>query len=194
MTIVDNIILPDNLFTDTFCCDIASCKGACCIEGDAGAPLEEYEIGVLEDLMDGIRPFLTQEGLSVIEEKGVFDFDMDGHFVTPLVNEQECAFLYIDADGVAKCAIEKAWEEGKLTGLSDDDSFSKPISCHLYPIRMVDKANGFYELRYHKWDICFCARKKGKEVRSTVFGFLEIPLIRRFGADWYRNVRELKRL
>lgn len=193
MNIIDNVIIPDNIFTDKFCCDLSVCKGACCVEGDAGAPLEVFEIAVLEDLIDEIMPYLPPKAKSVIEKNGVFDFDMDGHFVTPLVDEKECAYLYFDDNGVAKCAIEKAWETGALQNLSDDDNFSKPISCHLYPIRIIEKPNGFLELKYHKWDICFCARKKGKGIGVSVFEFLKTPLVRKFGSEWYERAERVTR-
>ncbi|MDR0365136.1 MAG: DUF3109 family protein [Bacteroidales bacterium] len=193
MNIIGNVIVPDALFADKFSCDLSVCKGACCIEGDAGAPLEIFEISILEDLIDAITPYLTPEGRSVIEKNGVFDFDMEGNFVTPLINEKECAYLYFDSDGIAKCAIEKAWEAGNLKNMSDDDDFMKPVSCHLYPIRITEKPNGFFELHHHKWDICFCARKKGKETGVSVFEFLKAPLIRKFGKDWYENALQFSK-
>lgn len=193
MHIVDNVIIPDNLFTEKFCCDLSDCKGACCIEGDAGAPLEVFEISILEDILEAVEPYLTKKGKAAVEKTGVFDFDMDGHFVTPLVDEKECAYLIFDDDGCAKCAIEKAWEEGALQEFSDDEEFSKPISCHLYPIRIIEKPNGFLELKYHKWDICFCARQKGKTAGVSVFEFLKTPLIRKFGSNWYESALALMR-
>jgi hypothetical protein len=191
MYILDNVIIPAHLFEEQFCCDLTLCKGACCIEGDAGAPLNEMEISVLEDIIDVVKPYMTEKGRGVVEKNGVFDFDIEGCFATPLVDEKECAFLYMDADGIARCAIEKAYETGALKGISDDDNFNKPISCYLYPIRLVTKENGFIELKYHKWDVCYHARKKGKAVKISVFEFLKKPLIRRFGAEWYQKVHGL---
>ena len=189
MLIFDNVIIPDNLFEETFCCDLPLCKGACCIEGDAGAPLHEIEIAVLEELIDAIKPYMSPKGKAVVEKNGVFDFDIEGCLATPLVEGKECAFVCMD-DGIARCAIEKAHEAGILKGLSDDDNFNKPISCYLYPIRLVSKENGFVELKYHKWDVCYHARKKGKELKMSVFEFLKQPLIRRFGKKWYEQVQE----
>ncbi|MCL2510662.1 MAG: DUF3109 family protein [Bacteroidales bacterium] len=186
--IFNDTIISDNLFEEKFCCDLTLCKGACCIEGDAGAPLSEMEIALLEDVIDAVKPYMTAKGKEVVEKNGVFDFDIEGCFATPLVDEKECAFLYVDDDGTARCAIEKAHATGSLKGLSDDDTFNKPISCHLYPIRLVTKANGFIELKYHKWDVCYYARKKGKEQKISVFEFLKDPLIRRFGKEWYETV------
>jgi len=186
--IFNNVIISDNLFEEKFCCDLTLCKGACCIEGDAGAPLNEMEIAVLEDVIDSVKPYMTEKGRRVVEKNGVFDFDIEGCFATPLVDEKDCAFLSMDADGIARCAIEKAYEAGALKGVSDDDEFNKPISCYLYPIRVVTKENGFIELKYHKWDVCYYARKKGKELKISVFEFLKNPLIRRFGKEWYEEV------
>jgi len=188
MHILDSVIIPDNLFEEKFCCDLPLCKGACCIEGNAGAPLSEMEISVLEDIMDAVKPYLTTKGKEVIEKNGVFDFDIEGCFATPLVDEKECAFC-IDEDGIACCAIEKAWNTGVLKGLSNDAQFNKPVSCHLYPIRFVTKENGFVELKYHKWDVCYYARKKGRELDITVFEFLKQPLVRKFGAEWYERTK-----
>ncbi|MDR2971263.1 MAG: DUF3109 family protein [Bacteroidales bacterium] len=184
----DNVIISDNLFEEKFFCDVPLCKGACCIDGDAGAPLGEMEIAVLEDIVDAVKPYMTAKGRAVVEKNGVFDFDMEGCFATPLVAEKECAFVCLDDDGIARCAIEKACQAGALKGLSDDDQFNKPISCHLYPIRLVTKENGFIELKYHKWDVCYYARKKGKELNISVFEFLKYPLIRRFGEEWYEKI------
>jgi hypothetical protein len=189
MLIFDNVIIPDNLFEEKFFCDLTLCKGACCIEGDAGAPLSEMEISVLEDIIDVVKPFMTRKGVDVIEKNGVFDFDIEGCLATPLVNEKDCAFA-IDENGITRCAIEKVYETGALKGISDDDNFNKPISCHLYPIRLVTKENGFIELKYHKWDVCYHARKKGKQMQASVFQFLKQPLIRRFGEKWYEKVSE----
>jgi hypothetical protein len=191
MIIFDHVIIPDNLFESYFCCNIASCHGACCIEGDAGAPLDEREIAVLEDIIDAVKPYMTVKGKSVVEKNGVFDFDIEGYFVTPLINNKECAFLCIDASGNAQCAIEKTWNTGVLKGLSDDDNFLKPISCHLYPIRLIEKQNGFIELKYHKWKICNGAILQGKELKMSVFEFLKQPLIRKFGKEWFENVIEI---
>ena len=191
MLIFDNVIIPDELFEEKFFCDLTLCKGACCIEGDAGAPINEMEISVLEDVIDAVKPYMTPKGIAIVEKNGVFDFDIEGCFATPLVDEKECAFC-IDDNGIARCAIEKSYEAGALKGVSHDDQFSKPISCHLYPIRLVTKENGFIELKYHKWDVCYYARKKGKEQKTSVFEFLKIPLIRRFGKEWYENVLQAR--
>lgn len=186
MLVIDDIIVSESVINEYFCCDLSKCKGACCIEGDAGAPLEESEIGTMEDLSDVATPYAQEAGQKVIKDQGVFDFDMEGDFVTPLVNHKECAFVYFE-EGIAKCAIEKAFRAGETIGKSDDDAFNKPISCYLYPIRELALADAT-ALNYHKWEICADARENGKALNIRVFEFLKEPLIRRFGSDWYNKL------
>lgn len=181
MIIVGNCIVSDDVAESRFCCDLQKCKGICCIEGDAGAPLEEEEIGIIEDVLDIVKPFMTDEGRQTIEGIGVFDYDMGGDFCTPLNYGVECAFLVME-DDIAKCAIEKAWEQGLI-------SFRKPISCHLYPIR-ISEYDGFTALNYHEWDICRDAKKKGKTEGVLMYKFLKEPLIRKFGEEWYAELEE----
>lgn len=193
MLVVGEAIIPEELFTDGFLCDIQSCRGACCIEGDVGAPLEESEIAVLEDIIDVVKPYMTEKGRAVVEQNGVFDYDEMGGFVTPLIENRDCAFLIYE-NGIARCAIEKAWEEGKLQHISFDTEFNKPISCYLYPIRLFPRPNGLISLLYHRWDICDCARKLGKVEKMSVFEFLKKPLIRKFGREWYEEVLKIRGL
>jgi len=181
--VIDDIIVSESVITEKFLCDLSDCKGACCVEGDAGAPIEESEIGIMEDLADAALPYATEKGQDAIKSHGVFDFDENGEFVTPLVNHEECAFVYFE-DGVAKCAIEKAFEKGETAGLSDDDDFNKPISCYLYPIREV-QLKGAIALNYHEWDVCKLAVEKGEKENLPIYKFLKKPLIRRFGSEWY---------
>ena len=184
MLIIDNILVSEEIRDIRFCCDLDKCLGACCVEGDAGAPLEEEEISILEDEIDIIKPYMTQEGVEVIEKHGVFDYDTMGDFVTPLVNDKECAFVYYESN-IAKCAIEKAFEEGKV-------SFQKPVSCHLYPIR-ITKHSDFEAVNYHKWYICQSACTLGKKLELPMYKFLKEPLIRKYGKEWYgKLVREIE--
>lgn len=185
---VDNVLLSEEIINEYFCCDIEKCKGICCVEGDAGAPLLEEEIGIMEDLKDVTVDYAQPEGKAIIDEKGVFDFDMDGSYVTPLVNQKECAFVYFE-NGIAMCAIEKAFEKGETNNLSDDNLFNKPISCYLYPIREMQLSNAV-ALNYHKWDVCKNAVEKGEKEHIRVYQFLKKPLIRRFGEDWYRKLEQ----
>jgi len=153
MIAIEHTLISDDIRDVCFICDLEKCKGACCVEGDAGAPLEEEEISVMEDALDDIKPYMTEEGREVVEKGGIFDYDMFGHFVTPLVHDHECVFVYFE-NGIAFCAIEKAYNEGKI-------QFQKPVSCHLYPIRLSGY-NDFSALNYHEWHICNEALKKGR--------------------------------
>ncbi len=181
MISIENTIISDDVYKVCFVCDLNKCKGACCVEGDAGAPLDELEISILEDEIENILPYLTPEGIKSIEEFGVFDYDALGHFVTPLINHRECAYCYFD-EGIAKCAIEKAYEEGKV-------KFQKPVSCHLYPIR-IENYKEFDAVNYHKWPICEKALVNGKRLNVTVYEFLKQPLIRKYGTKWYKELEQ----
>jgi hypothetical protein len=176
---IDNCIISDELLQVCFACDLKKCKGACCVEGDAGAPLEEDEISVLEDCLEKIKPYMIPEGVEVVESIGVFDYDMDGNYATPLINNRECAFICFDGD-IAFCAIEKAWLDKKI-------KFQKPISCHLYPIR-IQKYDGFEAVNYHRWSICDKALVNGKRNNIPVYKFLREPLIRKYGKKWYQQL------
>lgn len=178
MIAIQNTLVSDDILEKQFCCDIPNCKGVCCIEGDAGAPLEDSEIEALETHYPLFKKYMSPQGIDVIENGGeFFDLDGEGHLVTPLIENRNCAYLYTQEDGIAYCAIEKAFLRGEVP-------FRKPISCFLYPIR-VAKLNGGYALNYHEWDLCACALKKGKNEKTAIFEFLKEPLILRFGKDWY---------
>jgi hypothetical protein len=179
MFIVDEILVSDELKYTYFTCNLKACHGDCCVEGDAGAPLEEEEISILEDNIENIKPYMTKEGIEIIEQYGVFDYDTDGEFVTPLVNNRECAFVYFK-NNIAFCAVEKAWLEGKI-------KFQKPVSCHLYPVR-IDKVGDRTAVNYHRWSICVPALKYGRDTTTPLYKYLKIPLIRKFGEKWYQKL------
>ena len=181
MLVIDNILVSEEIRDIRFCCDLEKCLGSCCVEGDAGAPLEEEEISMLEDDIEFIKPYMPEKGVEVIEKHGVFDYDAFGEFVTPLINDKDCAFVYYE-NNIAKCAIEKAFEEGKI-------SFQKPISCHLYPIRIIKHEN-FEAVNYHKWYICQSACTLGKKLELPLYKFLKDPLIRKYGEEWYGKLVE----
>jgi hypothetical protein len=183
MLIVDNTIISDDLKTSHFVCDLTKCKGACCVEGDAGAPIDEEEISILEDEITKIKPFMRYEGIEVIEHQGVFDFDNEGHYATPLVNAKECAYVVFDEQGIAMCAIENAWKAGKT-------KFRKPISCHLYPIRL-SRYKDFEAINYHQWHICKPAMDNGKKLRVPLYIFLKVALIRKYGEEYYKQLLKL---
>ena len=179
---IGHTIISDDLLDVQFICNLAKCKGECCIAGDAGAPMEEEEISMLEDYIDEIKPYMSEQGLKVIEKDGVFDYDEDGEFVTPLVNHAECAFVYLK-NGIGWCAIEKAHNDGKI-------NFLKPLSCHLYPVR-ITKHDSFDAINYHKWPICKPALKKGSRAGMPLYKFLKDPLTKRFGEEWYAELERL---
>ena len=182
MLAIGNTIISDDILNQYFACDIACCKGSCCIEGDAGAPLEEDEISVLEDCLDKIKPYMSEKSIEILTQMGVFDYDMEGVLVTPLVNDSECIFVYFE-ENAAKCAIEKAYLEGKI-------GFPKPFSCHLYPIR-ITKNNGYDVLKYHQWEVCKDACKNGKSLNISLFDYLKQPLTRKYGEDWVKKVKKI---
>lgn len=179
---VKHTIVSEELKQVKFCCDLEKCKGACCVAGDAGAPLEEEEISILEDDIDSILSYMTERGKEAIIETGIFDYDADGKFVTPLVNGVECAFAGFDDQGIAYCNIEKAFEDGKT-------SLRKPVSCHLYPVR-ISEHESFEAVNYHKWGICKPALKKGRKLDLPLYVFLEDSLVRKYGREWYNEFIE----
>lgn len=177
---IDDTIISLELLDEHFVCDLNSCKGICCIEGDDGAPLEDAEVKIIEDLLPVIWDDLTETSKEVIRKQGVSYIDDDGEPVTSIVNGAECVFTYTDKDGTCKCAIEKAFREGKT-------NFYKPISCHLYPVRL-QKYDEFTAVNYHRWSVCSCARKLGGKLGIPVYQFLKEPLIRRFGHEWFEQL------
>ena len=170
---IDDKVVSTQIFERKFVCDLNACKGACCIEGDSGAPLSFEEISILEDDLEAIKPYMRPEGVAAVEKTGVFYMDQENDAVTTLINEKECAFVYFDDYGITKCSIEQAHKDGKT-------DFKKPISCHLYPIR-VKRFEDFTALNYSSWDICSPACACGDELNVPVFKFLKEPLIRAFG-------------
>ncbi len=183
---VEDVLLSEELFTAHFVCDLAACKGACCIEGDAGAPVEMEEIDKMEENLDAILPFLTPEGIESIKKLGVFTVDTDGDYVTTLNDGKECSFTTYDKNGIAKCGIEDAYRAGKST-------FKKPISCHLYPIR-VQKLHDMEALNYHQWNICKPACECGSKLQVKVYQFLKEPLIKKYGEEWFAQLIEVDKL
>ena len=177
---VKDKVVSTQIFERKFVCDLNACKGACCIEGDAGAPLTLDEIDVIEEDLEAIKPYMRPEGIAAVEESGVFYMDIDNEPVTTLVNGKECAFVYFDKNGITKCSIEQAHKDGKT-------DFKKPISCHLYPIR-AKKFNEFTALSYNEWDICAPACSCGEELNVSVYRFLKEPIIRAYGEDFYKEL------
>lgn len=179
MIIVDEILVSDEIKDIRFVCDLNACKGDCCVDGDAGAPIDEEEISILEDDLDDIIPYMTKEGVEVVKKEGVFVYDIDGEYVTPLVKDEECAFVYTEA-GISYCAIEKAFLEGKI-------DFQKPISCHLYPIRLTYVGKTL-AVNYSEWYICSSALQHGAKIGTPLYKYLKQPLTRKFGNAWYNKL------
>lgn len=177
---IDGKIVTTDILTAQFCCDITLCKGICCVEGNAGAPLDDGEVDILEEEFDAYKPYMTPEGIVEIERQGFVVVDTDGDYTTPLVNDAECAYSYSE-DGITLCAIEKAYREGK-TG------FMKPISCHLYPIRVTKFSDGSMGLNYHRWSVCSTAVYCGQAKGIPVYKSLKAPIIRAFGEDFYNEL------
>jgi hypothetical protein len=181
---VKDKVVSTLLFENKFVCDLNACKGACCIEGDSGAPINLEEISILEDDLENIKPFMRNEGIEAVEKIGVFYMDQwDNEPVTTLVNNKECSFVFFDEKGITKCAIEKAYNEGKTT-------LKKPISCHLYPIR-IQKYTDFVALNYSEWDICKPACECGSKLDVRVYKFLKEPIIRAFGDEFYQELEKV---
>lgn len=176
MISIDKALISSQIGEVCFCCDLHACKGFCCVDGDAGAPITEEEISILEDSIDAIKPFMNAEGIAVIAKNGVFEYDQEGNFVTPLVNHRECAFVVYEGE-MAVCAIEKAWN-------ANAQPFRKPVSCHLYPIRITNY-DDFDAINYHEWHICRAALVKGKELKLPLYIFAKDALIRKYGTEWY---------
>ncbi len=179
---IDDKIVSADLLRECFACDISKCKGICCVEGNAGAPLEIEEVDLLEQEYENYKSYMTSEGIASIESQGFMVIDEDGDYTTPLVNDAECAYTYTE-NGITLCAIEKAWLAGKTT-------FRKPISCHLYPIRVMNFSNGTVGLNYHRWSVCGSARECGKKLGVPVYKALREPIIRRFGEDFYKALEQ----
>jgi hypothetical protein len=182
MILIENTCISDDIADQFFVCNIDKCKGACCVEGDAGAPLEENELQILKDIYPVVEPYLSDDGRRAIAEQGTYTVDEDGDYVTPIIGGRECAYAYYDQKSVLKCGIEAAFLDGKT-------DFKKPISCHLYPIR-VTKYEQFHALNYDRWSICSPACSFGKDLGVPVYKFLKEPLIRAYGEGWYQELVE----
>ena len=180
---VGDVLISSDLLTEFFCCDYEKCKGVCCVEGDAGAPVTLDEIAGIEDAIDTVWGDLCASAQAVIDKQGVAYTDQEGDLVTSIVHGKDCVFTCYDGDNCL-CALEKAYRQGKTR-------FCKPVSCSLYPIREKNFGNGVIGLNYNRWDICRDAVKKGKDLNLPLYQFLKEPLIRRFGEDWYQELLDI---
>ena len=193
---VGDVLLSSDILTEKFCCDLSACKGQCCVEGDAGAPVTLDEIAEIEDCLDAVWGDLSASAQSVIDKQGVAYTDQEGDLVTSIVRGKDCVFTYYDSlpstvniDNCCLCALEKAFRAGKTR-------FCKPVSCALYPIRVKQLGNDLIGLNYNRWEVCKMAVVKGEQENTPLYQFLREPLIRRFGEEWYdellNTVKELK--
>ena len=181
MIIVDKQYLSDDIAEKFFVCDLNKCKGACCVEGgEMGAPLEDSELPIMEEVYEAVKPYLREEGKQAIAEQGIYVFDDDGDFSTPTINGAECAYVIYDDEGKLQCGIEKAYLDDKIP-------FRKPISCHLYPIRITPYEE-FDALNYDQWDICDAACALGQNLGVEIYKFLKEPLERAYGEEWYKKL------
>jgi len=176
---IGDIIVSRDLFDKHFICHLKECEGNCCVFGDSGAPLEDYEAEALAGDINKIKPYLRAEGRRAVSEQGAWIIDMEGDKVTPLIGREECAYVVFE-DKIARCAIEQAFEEGSI-------GFRKPVSCHLYPIR-VSKLKHGKALNYHRWSVCEPARILGEDKGLPVFRFLKDAIVRVYGEDFYEEL------
>lgn len=183
MIAIDNTLISEDILEKKFVCDLNACKGACCVAGDSGAPLDKEELETLDGVLEKVKPYMTKKGLKAVEKNGCYVIDGDGDYTTTLVSEgAECAFVYFDENKIAKCAIEQAYLDKVI-------SWQKPISCHLYPIR-IKKTKTYDAVNYDKWSVCKPACECGEKLNVPVYKFLKTPLIRKYGKDWYKQLEK----
>ncbi len=177
---VGNVLVSPDIFTEKFCCDLDACKGQCCVEGDAGAPVTMDEIAEIENVLDNVWNEMSASAQSVVDKQGVAYTDSEGDLVTSIVQGKDCVFTCYEKD-TCLCSLEKAFRQRRT-------KFVKPVSCALYPIREKSFGNHLYGINYHRWNICKDAVKKWRELNLPLYKFLEGPLTRRFGVEWYKEL------
>jgi len=173
-------IVSEDILDKEFVCNLNSCKGECCVAGEAGAPVTKEETAILDEIFPKITKFLRLEGIAAIKEQGIYTTNPIGDFETTLVNGKECAYAFFDKNKIAKCGIEEAYNQGVV-------SFQKPISCHLYPIR-INEYSQLTAINYHSWPICKDACSLGKKLKVPTYQFVKTALIRKFGEKWYSEL------
>lgn len=181
MIAIDNTLISEEIFDKQFVCDLNACKGACCVKGDYGAPLEKEELEIIDKIYDKVTPYMTPAGIAAVEKQGRYLLYEKKEWVTPLIKGKECAYTYFEKDGTAKCAIEQAYYDGKV-------DWKKPISCHLYPIRITKQRTGTEAINYDRWSICKAACKLGESLKVPVYKFLKESLTRKYGEEWYKQL------
>jgi hypothetical protein len=183
MIAIDNVLVSDQVVEEQFVCDLTKCKGGCCADGDAGAPLETDELNQLINVFDTVKEYMTIEGLKAIEKQGKYVYDQEFGWVTPTVNGAICAYGYHDKQGIIKCAIEQAYNDDKIT-------WKKPISCHLFPIRVSKSKDKQIEyVNYEpRPDLCAAACKLGKKLKVPTYVFLKEAIVRKYGEEFYETL------
>lgn len=179
---IGKTIVSEEILEQDFVCNLSACRGACCVDGEAGAPLEDHETEILVHNFKDVAPYLRPEGLQAIKEQGAFVKGEDGEWETPLIENKECAYVVFSDKGIAKCGMEEAFNEGAT-------DFRKPLSCHLYPVR-VKEYTGLTAVNYHKWEICDPACNLGSKLGIPIYKFVKEALIRKFGEDWYKELEK----
>lgn len=180
MIAIDNALVSDSILTEQFVCDLNKCKGGCCVDGDAGAPLEKEELKIIDGIYDTVKQYMTPEGIKEIEKQGHYVYNREFGWVTPTIEGQICAYGFRDKAGIVKCAIEQAYLDGKI-------NWKKPISCHLFPIiAKKSKRDDSILVNYEpREDFCKAACSLGKKLKVPVYEFLKEPIIRKFGEAFY---------
>ena len=182
MLAIGEILVSEDIIEKKFVCDLHACKGACCVKGDYGAPLEESELPVLDEIYEKVKPYLSENGRKAIEKQGRYLLYEKKEWVTPLVGGRECAYTVFE-NGIAKCAIEKAYYDGKI-------EFKKPVSCHLYPVRINKMKQSVEAVNYDRWSICKPACKLCESLQVPLYKFLKDALIRKYGETWYEQLEQ----
>ncbi|MFQ3574839.1 MAG: DUF3109 family protein [Cytophagales bacterium] len=182
MIVIGNTYISKDIAEKHFVCHLSKCKGACCVEGDMGAPLELGEVSIIEDVFHEVVPYLSEKSKDYIATNGIIVQDDDGEFCTQTIEGAECVFVVFEQDGTSKCAFEIAFKEKKI-------DFPKPISCHLYPIRVKKYSENYETLNYDKWHICAPACAHGEALKTPLYKFLKQPLIRKYGESWYQELK-----
>ena len=184
MIAIDNILISDEIVSEQFVCDLNKCKGGCCEDGDSGAPLAKEELEHLRQIVEIVKPYLTAEGVQVLEKEGLYKYDPEFGWVTPTIAGKMCAYGFRDQQGIIKCGIEQAYLDKKIT-------WKKPISCHLYPIK-ISKHKEYTNVNYEPRDVlCKPACALGKKLKLPVYQFLKEAIIRKFGTVFYTTLHQI---